>query len=466
MSHRTVRSADRLAGRVTDGTTTFDTRIPASRVNVADVINNHRIGSLQMATFAICLLCLVMDGFDVQALGYVAPAIVRDWNVASAALGPVFGAGNFGVLVGALGFSVLADRVGRRPVLIAATLFFSAMTLLTARAGSVQQLLALRFISGIGLGGIIPNATALVGEYSPRRSRVTLTMAITVGFTAGAAIGGFVAAVLIPAFGWRSVFYFGGAIPLAIALAMIIWLPESLQFMVLSGAPRRRIARWLVRIDPSAPIDTSVEFIVPEEKRTGAPVAHLFREGRAAVTVLFWIVNFMNLLNLYSLSSWLPTVARDAGLSTSTAVLVGTVLQVGGTIGTFGLAWLVARRGFIPMLAASFAVACVSIATIGQGLPLAMLFLIVFVAGWCVVGSQPGINAFEADYYPTYLRSTGIGWGLGIGRAGAIVGPVLAGIAMGRHWSTRDIFLAAAVPALISAIAMLSMPWAMASRGQ
>jgi len=291
-------------------------------------------------------------------------------------------------------------------------------------------------------------------------------MAITVGFTAGAAIGGFVAAVLIPAFGWRSVFYFGGAIPLAIALAMIIWLPESLQFMVLSGAPRRRIARWLVRIDPSAPIDTGVEFIVPEEKRTGAPVVHLFREGRAAVTVLFWIVNFMNLLNLYSLSSWLPTVARDAGHSTSTAVLVGTVLQVGGTIGTFGLAWLVARRGFVPMLAASFAVACVSIATIGQGLPLAMLFLIVFVAGWCVVGSQPGINAFEADYYPTCLRSTGIGWGLGIGRAGAIVGPVLAGIAMGRHWSTRDIFLAAAVPALISALAMLSMPWAMASRGQ
>jgi MFS transporter, AAHS family, 4-hydroxybenzoate transporter len=438
----------------------------SSRVNVSDVIDNSRIGSLQMTTFAICLLCLIMDGFDVQALGYVAPALVRDWNVASAALGPVFGAGNFGVLVGALGFSVLADRVGRRPVLIAATVFFSVMTLLTARAGSVQQLLMLRFVSGIGLGGIIPNATALVGEYSPRRSRVTLTMAITVGFTAGAAIGGFVAAALIPAFGWRSVFYFGGAIPLAIAAAMIMRLPESLQFLVLSGAPREHIARWLRRIDPSAHGHDGVTFVVAEEKKTGAPVAHLFREGRAAVTILFWIVNFMNLLNLYSLASWLPTVVRNAGHSTSTAVLVGTVLQVGGTIGTFGLAWLIARRGFIPMLAASFAVAGVTIATIGQGLPLALLFVVVFVAGWCVVGSQPGLNAFEADYYPTYLRSTGIGWGLGIGRAGAIVGPVLGGMAMGLHWTTRDIFLAAAVPALISAMAMFSMRWAMASRGQ
>jgi AAHS family 4-hydroxybenzoate transporter-like MFS transporter len=439
---------------------------PIERVNVSDCIDTSRIGTLQTATFVLCLLCLIMDGFDVQALGYVAPAIVRDWNIASATLGPVFGAGNLGVLIGALGFSMLADRIGRRPALIAATLFFSAMTLLTARAGSVQQLLLLRFISGIGLGGIIPNATALVGEYSPRRARITLTMAITVGFTAGAAIGGFVAAALIPAFGWQSVFYFGGAVPLVIALAMFFWLPESLQFMVLRGAPSERIRARLVRIDPSAPTGSAVEYVVHEKKLKGAPVAHLFRDGRAPATILFWIVNFMNLLNLYALSSWLPTVVREAGHSTSTAVLVGTVLQVGGTIGTFGLAWLVARQGFVSMLAASFAVASLSIAAIGQGLALPTLFVVVFIAGWCVVGSQPGINAFEAEYYPTHLRSTGIGWALGIGRAGAILGPVLGGIAMGLNWSTRDIFLAAAVPALISVTAMLAMRWAMPSPGR
>jgi MFS transporter, AAHS family, 4-hydroxybenzoate transporter len=432
----------------------------ARKVDISEVVDNSRIGSLQVGIFGMCLLCLIMDGFDVQALGYVAPAIIQDWKIPAAALGPVFGAGNLGVLIGALVFSMLADKIGRRPVLIAATLFFSVMTLLTARANSVEGLLALRLIAGIGLGCIMPNATALIGEYSPRRLRITLMMGITVGFTAGAAIGGFVAAWLIPAFGWRSVFYFGGFVPLIIALAMWFWLPESLQFMVLRGRNRDKVREWLNRIDPTVPASGGAEYVVHEETQRGVPVKHLFREGRSLVTILLWVVNFMNLLNLYSLASWLPTVVRDAGHSTSTAVLVGTVLQVGGTIGTFGLAWFIARRGFIPALTTAFAVACVSIALIGQpGLSLALLFAVVFVAGWCVVGGQPGINALAATYYPTYLRSTGIGWGLGIGRIGAIVGPVVGGEFMRLKWSTQDLFLAAAIPALISAVVMFSLRW-------
>jgi AAHS family 4-hydroxybenzoate transporter-like MFS transporter len=433
-------------------------------VRVADVIDASPVGSLQIGTFALCLLCLIIDGFDVQALGYTAPAIIREWNVPNAALGPVFGFGNFGVLLGALGFSMLADTIGRRPVLIGATIFFGVMTLFTARASSVQELLLLRFISGIGLGGIIPQATALVGEYSPKRSRVTLMMGITVGFTAGAAIGGFIAAWLIPAFGWRSVFYVGGAVPLVIAAAMFYRLPESLQFLVLRQRNSEAVRRWLQRIAPGTPLD-SARYVVDEEHHGGVPVVHLFREGRALVTILLWVVNFMNLLNLYSLSSWLPTVVRDAGYATSTAVLVGTILQVGGTIGTFGLAWLIARQGFVPMLAASFAVATISIALIGQpGLSLAALIAVVFVAGWCVVGSQPGINALAATYYPTYLRSTGVGWGLGIGRIGAIVGPILGGEFMRLRWSTEEIFYAAALPAAISAMVMFSLRWLIADR--
>jgi AAHS family 4-hydroxybenzoate transporter-like MFS transporter len=280
-------------------------------------------------------------------------------------------------------------------------------------------------------------------------------MGITVGFTAGAALGGFVAAWLIPTFGWRSVFYVGGSVPLLIAAAMGRWLPESLQFMAVRRRPRAQIRYWLARLDPTSPIEETTELIVEEVGRGGLPVAHLFREGRATVTLLLWVINFMNLLNLYSLASWLPTVVRGAGYPTQTAVLVGTTLQVGGTLGTFGLAWLVARWGFTRVLGLSFLVAAASIALIGRpGLPLALLFLVVFVAGWCVVGGQPGINALAATYYPTELRSTGVGWGLGIGRLGAIVGPVIGGEFMRRQWSARDMFLAAAVPALISALAM------------
>jgi MFS transporter, AAHS family, 4-hydroxybenzoate transporter len=441
-------------------------RLTLPQVDIADRIDNSPVGALQVATFALCLLCLIMDGFDVQALGYVAPEIVREWKVSNAALGPVFGASNFGVLVGSLVFSMLADKVGRRPILVGATLFFGVMTIVAARAASVGELLALRFVAGIGLGCIIPNATALVGEYSPRRLRGPLMMIIGgVGFTGGAAIGGFISAFLIPRFGWRSVLYFGGAVPLLIALVMLVWLPESLQFLVVRRKARASIVKWLRRIDATVPSGPDVEFVVREENREGVPAVHLFREGRSAVTILLWVANFMNLLNLYFLASWLPTVVRDAGHSVSTAVLAGTILQVGGTIGTVGLAWLIGRLGFIPVLTASFGLASVTIALIGQPVfSIAVVFVLVFIAGWCVVGGQPGINALAATFYPTYLRSTGVGWGLGIGRAGAIVGPVVGGEFMRRRWSTRDIFLAAAVPALISTLALLGLRLAMARR--
>src|SRR5688572_5855894 len=401
----------------------------ASTINIGELLENSQIGPLQIRVFLLCMICLIMDGFDVQAMGYVAPAIVDEWGIPRAQLGGVFAAANFGVLLGSLVFSMVADKLGRRPVLIGATLFFSAMAIATAYAQNVQQLLWLRFIAGIGMGCIMPNATALIGEFSPKRSRVTFMMCITVGFTVGAALGGFVAAWMIPAFGWQSVFIFGGVIPLAIALAMVWGLPESPQFLAVSGRGRDTLARWVAQLDPTARIDASTQFVANEERREGVPAVHLFRDGRAIATLLIWVVNFMNLLVLYSLSNWLPTVVTGMGYTTQTAVLVGTVLQVGGTIGTFGLAWLIARGGFIPMLTATFAVATASIALIGQpGISLALLNVIVFVAGWAVIGGQPGINALSATFYPTYLRSTGVGWGLGIGRTGAIVGPYLGGL--------------------------------------
>ncbi len=430
----------------------------AGKINLSEFVDNSRLGSVQWGVFTLCLLTLILDGVDVQARGYPAAAFIREWGVAPAAHGPVFAAGNLGVLIGSLVFSMLADRIGRRPVLVGATFFFSVITILTARATSVQELLIYRFIAGVGLGSIIPQATSLVGEYSPKARRVTLIMAITVGFTAGAALGGFVAAALIPAFGWRSVFYFGGIVPFFVALAMLFRMPESLQFLALRGQ-RAELVKWLKRIDPTVPVTAESEFVLAEEKRGGGvPIAHLFREGRGVTTLLLWIVNFMNLLNLYSLASWLPTVVTNAGYPQQTAVLVGTILQVGGTIGTFGLAWLVARRGFIPMLATTFAVACLSIFLIGQpGLSLTLLFVVVFIAGWCVVGSQPGLNALAASYYPTYIRSTGVGAGLGVGRMGAIVGPLIGGYFISMQWTTREIFMAAAIPALISTLVMIAL---------
>lgn len=431
-------------------------------LDIADFIDHCRVGRLQVRLFALCALCLIMDGFDVQAVGYTAPALIREWGIAPSALGPVFGAGNFGVLVGSLVFTMAGDRFGRRPILIGATLFFSVMTLATAWASTVTELIVIRFIAGIGLGSIIPNATALIGEYSPKRSRVTLMATISVGFTAGAAIGGLVAAWLIPAFGWRAVFYVGGAVPLVIAGFMWRDLPESLQFLVLRGGDRATIVRWLRQLDPSLAISDSTRFVIPEQPQGGVPVMQLFRHGRAAGTLLLWVVCFMNLYNLYFLSNWLPTVVGGLGYATSTAVLVGTTLQVGGTLGTFLLAWLIHRHGFFSVLTTAFVVAAASIAMIGQaGIPLSLLVLVVFVAGTCVVGSQPTVNALAGTFYPTALRSTGIGWGLGIGRLGAIIGPVLAGELLRLGWTTEHLFYSAAVPAGVAAVVMLALRTAM-----
>jgi AAHS family 4-hydroxybenzoate transporter-like MFS transporter len=434
----------------------------ASTVDISELLAHSKIGPLQMRVFALTMASLIMDGFDVQAMSYVAPAVVADWGIGGAALRYVFPAANVGVLIGSLVFSVVADKIGRRPVLVGATLFYAVMALATATAQDVNQLLWLRFIAGIGMGCIIPNSTALIGEFSPVKQRVTLMMCITVGFTAGAAIGGFVAAWMIPAFGWRSVFVLGGAVPLVVALFMAWGLPESLQFLAVRQRNRPTLVRWLKELNPQLRVDDSTRFLAAEQSKEGAPFIHLFREGRASSTVLLWIVNFMNLLILYSVTSWLPLLIAGMGYPTQTAVLMGAVLQTGGTIGTFGLAWLIARGGFLPMLISTFALATVSIAFIGQpGVSLTLLGIIVFVAGWCVIGGQPGINALSATYYPTYLRSTGIGWGLGVGRLGAIVGPYIGGVLLGNQWSTQQLFWAAALPALISTLTMGAMLFTM-----
>jgi MFS transporter, AAHS family, 4-hydroxybenzoate transporter len=242
---------------------------------------------------------------------------------------------------------------------------------------------------------------------------------------------------------------------------MLFALPESLQFMVQKGKDAGKIVKWLRRIDPAAAVaGTATQYVLPEEKKAGIPFFSLFRDGRAAGTVLIWLTYFMNLLNLYLLAGWLPTVANAMGYSTATSARLGAMEQVGGMIGALILSWFVYRMGFVAVLTACFLVAAVNIALIGQpGLSLALLFLVVFVAGFGVVGGQAGVNALTGTYYPTKLRSTGLGAGLGIGRIGSIVGPVLAGELRGRHWTNQDLFLAAAVPALVSAFVMIAMHW-------
>ena len=433
---------------------------PPRAVSVAALVERGRLGRSQVAAFAVLGAVLVLDGYDVQVLGYAAPAIIEEWGIPKTDLAPVFGTGLFGLFLGSILGGMAADRWGRRPVLLGATALFGVFTLLVAQAGSLGELLGLRLLSGLGLGAIMPNATALTGEYSPRRRRIATMMIVTNGFLVGAMLAGFLAAWLIPARGWRALFLAGGVVPLALLVPMAVLLPESLQFLALRGRHPERIARWLRLVGWSAPAGEEIRYVAEEEAGRGIPLAQLFREGRAPGTLLLWAVNFLNVLNAYFVASWLPTVVREAGYQTSTAALVGTAVQAGGAIGTVVLGLVMQRTGFVGVLTGCFAAAAVNLALFGQpGLPLWGLVVTAFLAGWGIFGGQPGVNALAATWYPTDLRTTGLGAALGVGRLGAILGPLVAGALMLRHWSTQELFQAAAVPAALAAALVLSLRW-------
>ena len=427
-------------------------------IDVVDAIDRSRLGMLQYVVIGLCMLCMIIDGFDVQAMSYVAPAVIKELGISKAELGPIFGSGLVGMAIGALVFGSVADRVGRRPVLIGAVLCLAAFVYATSRADTAQQFLVLRLATGVCMGAVIPNAVALAGEFSPARMRVTLMMIASSGLIVGGVVGGMLATALIPAFGWPSVFVAGALIPLAAGILMIAAMPESPQFLAArqSGSNRHRLRALMRRIAPVPAMDENTEFVVPERKMQGMPFMHLFRDALGMGTVLLWVLNFMNLMAAYFLANWLPVIMNEAGHSASLAVIAGTVFWIGGFVGNLFLGWCVDRRGFGLPLALTFLVAAVAIALIGQVAgSAAIAFLVIALAGFCVLGGQNAINALAAVYYPGSIRSTGMGWALGIGRFGSILGPVVGGELMTLHWPSSSLFIAAAVPAALSLLATL-----------
>lgn len=421
-------------------------------IDVADYIDRQPVGAFQIRLILTFAAVLFLDGFDTQAIGYVAPALAREWSLSRAALGPVFSAGLFGLMIGALIFGPLADRVGRKKIIIFSTLAFGVGTLATAFVNDVTTLMVIRLLTGFGLGGAMPNAVAMTSEFSPRRRRATMVMAMFCGFSVGAALGGLLAAALIPHYGWRSVFVVGGVVPLLL-VPMLAWrLPESVYFLALRG--RAGVAELLGRITPDAtPVAPGTRFAVHELRLEGLPVRHLFSGGRTVPTLLLWVVFFMSLLDLYFLANWLPTVLNDLGASVSAAALIGSMLQVGGVVGIFALGNVVDRFSF-RALALVYLVAVFAVGAIGQlSHAVAPVTLAIFAAGFCIVGGQIAANALAANFYPTAMRATGVGWALGIGRVGSIVGPLIGGALISAKWDTGELFLAAASAALCAALA-------------
>lgn len=423
--------------------------------DLAQLIDQAPLGGYRIQAIVLCALVAVLDGFDTQAIAFVAPVIAADWSRELSSFGPIFAAGLVGLMVGALALGPAADRLGRKRVIIASTLWFGAFSLLTVLARSVEELLVYRLLTGFGLGGAMPNIIALTSEYAPKRVRATLVTVMFCGFPLGAVLGGAVSAQLIGAFGWKAVFVLGGVLPLLLAPVLLLALPESIRYLVGRGVDARRVLATVRRIDPATRYDERDRFIAPEERLEGVPVKHLFRDGRAVGTILLWVVFFSNLLILYFLINWLPSVLRQAGLPIERAIIATVLLNAGGIIGGLVLGRFVDRRGPFGILVVSYGLAALFVAAIGMvGTTVTAIMATVLVAGFFVIGTQFCMNALAASSYPTAVRATGVGWALGIGRIGSVIGPVIGGVLLSLGWGNATLFLAAAVPAVASALAV------------
>lgn len=399
------------------------------------------------------ILLLVTDGYDAQVLGYVIPALAQDWGLEKAAFGPVFSANLLGLTVGSLAVTPLADRFGVRRVLLCCVLLYASLTVLMVFSSSLDSLMLARFLCGIGMGGAMPSAMALMADYAPPRLRTLMVTLAACGFSLGGAAGGFVAAGFIDHYGWQAVFLAGGVAPLLLFPFLALFLPESLPRLLRDAPPYARLQRVTARLLPGWQVPTAL-VAKDEPVDSTFTVAALFREGFARSTLLLWSTFFVSLILLYFMISWLPSLLQESGLALNQANLVTSLFLFAGTFGAVCLAWCADRmKNKAYLLAGVLLGAALFSVLVGVNHDdPRWLVPSVFAAGFCIIGGQLTLNAFVSNFYPAQVRATGTGWALGVGRFGSILGPLLGSLLLTLHMPVEQIFFFCAIPALLGAL--------------
>jgi AAHS family benzoate transporter-like MFS transporter len=422
-------------------------------IDVNEAIDNNPLGRFQWRVVGLCALLLVVDGYDVFVAGTVLPTLISEWSLTKPQAGALQAWALFGMMFGALIFGPLADRIGRKKGIAISFLLFTVATVLTGFASSPGEFKVFRFIAGLGCGGLMPNAVALMNEYAPKRLRGTMVALMFSGYSVGGMVAAGLGIGMIPQYGWQPMF-FVAAVPL-LMLPLILWkLPESLGFLIRQGK-QEQAKRIYARINPAIELGSPDSLVFSETKGAPASVSELFRHDRALRTVTLWVSFFCCLLLVYLLSSWLPKVLQEAGYAEKAGLLSLFSLNFGGMAGAIAGGWLGDRLGLPKVVVGFFFVAALSIAMIGFNPPAGLLFLLVFIAGATTIGTQILLYASVAQLYNLSVRSTGLGWASGVGRIGAIVGPTLGGALLANGLPLQQNFLIFAVPAAVSAMAML-----------
>jgi len=423
-----------------------------SRIAVSDLVDGQRIGSFLIAIVVLGFLAQIGDGYDLAAAAYAAPSIVKAWHIKRELFAPVLSAGLVGMLFGAPLFGYLGDRAGRRICIIVCTAIAGIFTLLAGTATSLTELVALRFLTGVGLGGLPANTIALMAEYAPHRSRATLITIMFMGITFGGMVPAAVAIIAANAH-WSLFFVVGGAMPLVASLLNLMFMPESLKFLAAKDSSRPKLLALARRMRPELTIADGTELLFPHKQDQRFRLWMLF-EGRLRwTTPLIWVLFVTNLMVNFFLNSWMPTVLREAGLSPSDAALTASMYYVGGVIGGLTIARALDKTGF-GLIALFLLLACPAVLCLGiPGLSSTMLKIVVLIVGVTVLGNQLSFNSVAGLNYPTAIRANGTGWALGIGRLGAIAGPMIGGQLLALHLPPMQLFAAPVIPLAIGAIA-------------
>lgn len=401
----------------------------------------------------MCFCLTFFDGFDLSLVGVTLPKIAEFLHSKPTALGVVMSAGNAGALIGALVLGLLADRFGRKKMLLVSAFTFGIFTILIYFIQSVEQLATFRFFAGLGLGGAIPNALAFGSEYAPSHKRATLATTMYAGVAIGAVCAGLVASYILPHYGWQSLFLVGGLVACFIGVVVAFFMPESLAYLVQKGLDKDKVQvqKIVSRIAPEYADDEETVFVSSEKKLPGVPVMHLFKEGRALNTILLWMAFILSYYLLWLILSWTPMLLKKSGASPQEFSLAFACVNLGSALATISIGMLMDKFNPLNILKISFFLACASIIVFGYyaSSPFTIVAIVSVIMGLFVMGSNSGLMALASLTYPTDIRGTGLGWVTGIGRIGSLIAPIVGGIMLTERWSVTKICTINAMVALI-----------------
>jgi AAHS family 4-hydroxybenzoate transporter-like MFS transporter len=432
---------------------------PNKTVDIQKLIDESKFTRFHLLIFATCFFVILLDGFDTAAIGFIAPSLLKEWGLTKPQLAPVLSAALAGLALGSVTIGPLADRLGRKRLLCGAVFLFGLASLISSTAASLNELVVWRFVTGLGLGGAMPLSVTMANEFAPSKRRALLTSAMFTGFPLGAAWGGFLSAWMIPAWGWRSVLQLGGALPMCLAVLMLLVLPESVQFLVARGRPVERIRAVLSRFSALAGEATS---FVMSEKTAAAKTLDQGKTGVAMVlsrsyivgSAMLWLTYGMGIVIFYALINWMPILLKDGGLDPKTAMLVTSLFPLGG-VGAIALGLLMDKFNANRVIMFGYLVTAVCVYAIGQVAGhLGWLVVMVFVGGAVMNTTQSSMPALAANFYPTAGRATGVAWMMAIGRIGAVAAPFLVAELQRRQFGFDQIFAVLAIPGLVAAAAL------------